>query len=179
MQALQGAGKTVHGYIPGEQPNARGAEAMGMVPRRRGSIRATMLEAARDGTVRVVCDLRRQPDAALSRLRAAGGRIEKRGEDKPFVVVSELFFTRDRSAASLVLPARGAFEKDGTFTNVTGERRRRRWPALRPPEARWSDGEMLVALADALGAALPAAGGHHRRRCANSRATRTCRPSAT
>ncbi len=54
MQALQGAGKTVYVYIPGETPNARGAEAMGMVPTSAQRSTRTILEGLRDGTVRVV-----------------------------------------------------------------------------------------------------------------------------
>ncbi len=53
-----------------------------------------------------------------------------------------------------MLPARGAHEKDGTFTNVTGELVDV-MAGLRPPEGTLSDLEMIVALADALGAALP------------------------
>ena len=154
MQALRGAGKTVYGFIPGETPNARGAAAMGMTPTSAQRNTRTILEGMRDGKVRVLSvfganPMLHYPDSAL--LEAA---FEKTGADKPFVVVSDLFFTQTAAHASLVLPAKGAHEKDGTFTNAIGDVVDV-MAGLRAPEGTLSDLEILVGLADTLGVTLP------------------------
>ena len=141
----------VHTYVPGEQPNAYGAEAVGMVPRANGRDTPAMFEAARDGGLGVLAligvnPVLRYPDRrlALEALRAT-----------PFVVVSELFMTETAECATLVLPACSAFEKTGTTTNLVGDV----LPvmaAVPSPEGTLADGDMLVALADALDVALPA-----------------------
>jgi NADH-quinone oxidoreductase subunit G len=43
------------------------------------------------------------------------------GSASAFVVVQDLFLTETAQRADIVLPAASAYEKDGTFTNVTGE----------------------------------------------------------
>jgi NADH-quinone oxidoreductase subunit G len=138
-------------YVPGEQPNAFGAEAVGMLPRDGGLDTRGMLEAARDGKLASLALLGVNPvlhfpdrALALAALRAA-----------PFVVVSDLFLTETAELATLVLPACGAFEKSGTTTNFAGDV----LPvsaAVPSPEATLADGDMLVALADALDVPLPA-----------------------
>ncbi len=67
-----------------------------------------------------------------------------------FVVVSELFMSETARLADVVLPAAGALEKDGTFTN--GERRVQRVRQVVPPpgNAR-SDWEAICAIATAMG----------------------------
>ena len=41
--------------------------------------------------------------------------------DGAFVVVQEMFMTETAKRADVIFPAASAYEKDGTFTNVTGE----------------------------------------------------------
>lgn len=149
--ARRAAGKTVFAYVPSEQPNGRGAEAMGMLPRDGGLESFGIFGAAREGRIRTLAilganPLLRFPDRAL---------VEEALARTPFVVVSELFMTETAERATLVLPAAGPFEKHGTMLNLSGD-----LVAIAPgaaaPEGVLSDGEMLVALGAELGVALPA-----------------------
>jgi NADH-quinone oxidoreductase subunit G len=147
---LAAAGKTVALYIPGEQPNARGADALGLRPRDGALDTRGMFEAARDGKLRSLAILGanpalRFPDRAL--VETALSRV-------PFLVVSELFLTETARYAHLILPARGPFEKTGTTTNIDGSILDVR-AGVRAPEGTLADGEILVVLADALEIALP------------------------
>jgi anaerobic selenocysteine-containing dehydrogenase len=72
----------------------------------------------------------------------------------PFVVVSELFLTETAAAATLVLPARAAFEKGGHSYDLSGALRELA-PAFDGPPGPLADGEMLIALGDALGHEVP------------------------
>jgi NADH-quinone oxidoreductase subunit G len=145
------AGTTVHTFVPGEQPNARGAEAVGMLPHGEGLDTRAMFEAARDGKLATLALLGVNPvlhfpdrELAIAALAAT-----------PFVVVSELFMTETAEFANLVLPACSAFEKSGSTTNLAGDVLPVVAGVPAPGEA-WADGDMLVALAEALGVALPA-----------------------
>lgn len=128
-------------YITGEQANARGAEAMGMLPRDHGASGDEMLARAARGDLLVlslfgVNPLRNHPDRDLAR-----EAMEKTG----FTVVSELFLTETAQAATLVLPAKGAFEKSGTTLNFAGDL----LPvaaSLQAPDGVLSDLEMLIGL---------------------------------
>ena len=139
-------------YITGEQPNARGAEAMGMLPGTGALDTSAMLAAAADGNLAVLSifganPALHYPDGAF--VREALGKV-------PFVAVSEMFMTETAQVATLVLPAKGPFEKLGTTTNVAGDV----LPVnaaigLEPPAGAMSDLEMIVGLAAQLGVALP------------------------
>jgi NADH-quinone oxidoreductase subunit G len=147
-------------FITSEQSNARGAEAMGMLPRSgpgygpvpAGLDARTMFERARVGELRVlslfgVNPVRNAPDPSA---------VARALEATPFVAVSELFMTETAARATLVLPAKGAFEKYGTTTNLTGDL----LPvnaALQAPEGVCSDFEMLCGLADQLDVIMPPA----------------------
>ncbi len=138
-------------YVAGEVPNARGAEAFGIVPPAGGLGVRAQLEAAAGGELDVLLivganPLLRFPDRALV-LRAL--------ERAPFVVASELFLTESAAHASLVLPVKSAFEKDGHTANCSGEVLPVR-AALAAPEGPLSDLEIFVALAAELGLAFPA-----------------------
>jgi NADH-quinone oxidoreductase subunit G len=144
------SGRNAVTYVASEQPNARGAEAMGMLPIDGGMDAALMFDAARAGKlsalslfgvnpVRNAAD----PDAARAALNAAG-----------FVMVSELFMTETAQLAQLVLPAKGAFEKTGTTINLTGDL----LPvnaSLDAPVGPLSDLEMLIGLAQQFDLTLP------------------------
>ena len=145
------AGTVLQTFVLGEQPNARGAEAVGMFPRVDAQDTQAMLEAARDGKLGVLALLGVNPalhwpdrQLALDALKAT-----------PFVVVSELFMTETAEHATLVLPACSAFEKTGTTTNLAGDVLPVVAGVPAPGEA-WADGDMLVALAESLGVQLPA-----------------------
>ncbi len=150
---------TVRTYITSEQGNARGAETMGMHPRfapgfaaaENGLDTEAMLAAASDGALAVLSIFGANPA-----LRHPNGPLVRAALAKtPFVVVSELFMTESAKLATLVLPAKGAFEKNGTTLNATGDA----LPvnaSLQAPEGVLSDLEMLVGLAEQLGVNLPA-----------------------
>jgi NADH-quinone oxidoreductase subunit G len=144
-------GTVVHTFIVGEQPNARGAEAIGMRPRADAADTQAMLEAARDGKLGVLALLGVNPVLHWPDRRLALEALEA----APFVVVSELFMTETAELATLVLPACSAFEKTGTTTNLAGDVLPVVAGVPAPGEA-WADGDMLVALAEALGVTLPA-----------------------
>jgi NADH-quinone oxidoreductase subunit G len=144
------AGTVVHTFVPGEQPNARGAEALGMFPRGDAAGTAEMFAAARDGKLDVLALLGVNPvlhwperHLAIEALKAT-----------PFVVVSDLFMTETAEMANLILPACSAFEKTGTTTNLAGDVLPVVAGVPAPVEA-WADGDMLIALAEELGVELP------------------------
>jgi NADH-quinone oxidoreductase subunit G len=145
------AGMVLHTFVPGEQPNARGAEAAGMLPRGEGLDTQAMFEAARDGKLAALALLGVNPLLHFPDRELAIAALEA----TPFVVVSELFMTETAAFANLILPACSAFEKSGSTTNLAGDVLPVVAGVPAPGEA-WADGDMLVALAEALGVALPA-----------------------
>ncbi|GAC1573735.1 MAG: NADH-quinone oxidoreductase subunit G [Candidatus Elarobacter sp.] len=137
-------------YVLPEEPNGRGADAVGMRPRENGLNTRAMLEAARDGKLGILAILGanpvlRFPDRTLAEaaLRAT-----------PFVVVTDLFLTETAEFADLILPVCSAFEKSGTTTDLAGDV----LPvvgSVRPPDGVLADGDAIVGLAEALGVTLP------------------------
>ncbi len=145
-------------YVASEQSNARGAEAMGMLPFcgpgyvavEQGLDGYAMLDAARAGNMAVLSVFGVNP----ARNALDPGAASKALDNVPFLVVSELFMTETAARATLVLPAKGAFEKIGTAINLGGDL----LPinaSLAAPEFVRSDLEMLLGLADQLGVAVP------------------------
>jgi predicted molibdopterin-dependent oxidoreductase YjgC len=147
-------------YITGEQPNARGAEAMGMLPHfgpgyapvEAGMDTSAMLAAAHDGAIAVLSIFGANPA-----LHYPDGSFVREALAKvPFLVVSDLFLTETAQLATLVLPAKGPFEKDGTMLNLAGDL----LPvnaarSLESPPNALDDLEMLVGLAPHIGVDLP------------------------
>jgi len=147
-------------YITGEQPNARGAEAMGMLPHfgpgyapvEPGFDTSAMLAAARDGGMAVLSifganPALHYPDGTF--VREALARV-------PFIVVSDLFMTETAQLATLVLPAKGPFEKDGTTLNLAGDLLAvNAARSLEAPQNALDDLEMLIGLAQQIGVDLP------------------------
>jgi NADH-quinone oxidoreductase subunit G len=144
-------------YIASEQANARGAEAMGMLPAggpgyaplaTPGRDAAQMLDDAREGKLRVLSILGANP------VRNAAGAVGDALGSLEFLVVSDLFMTETASHATLVLPAKGAFEKSGTTLGLGGDV----LPvnaSLVAPDGVLSDFEMLSGLAAQLGLDVP------------------------
>ncbi len=174
VQAVAATGAKV--LVPGEFPNARGAEIAGLVPdllpgyqpaadgaalaaawggtppAQAGRDAAGILAACRDGALRglylVGADpLRSFPDGGLA--QAALERV-------PFLVVQDLFRTEACAHADVVLPALGALEKDGHVTGLAGARQAVRRVVSGPGGAR-ADGAIFALLAEALGRPLHAA----------------------
>ncbi len=156
--ALAGEGKAVTTFISGEQPNARGAESMGLLPRAGGLDTRAILEAAANGKIGVLAfvgvnPLLHYPDPEL---------VERAIDATPFVVVTELFATATARRANLVLPVCAAFEKSGTTTDLAGDV----LPvhgAVVAPEGVLADGDILVMLAERLGVEIPSASAIERR----------------
>ena len=118
MDSLAASGVTVSGYVPGEQGNALGASALGLLPRDGGLAVDGMLQAAQAGKLRVLSLFGTNPVLHHPR----GERYVRAALDAvPFVVASELFLTETSSLAHLVLPARGAFEKTGHVYDLAGD----------------------------------------------------------
>jgi NADH-quinone oxidoreductase subunit G len=149
-------------YIAGEQGNARGAEAMGMLPRcgpgygappTAGRDTLGMLEDARDGALAVLSLFGVNP----VRNAPAGAAVAETLKRIPFVVASDLFLTETAECATLILPAKGALEKDGTTLNLAGDLLPLNL-ALQAPDGVLSDLEMLLGLAEQLEVDLPRAG---------------------
>jgi formate dehydrogenase alpha subunit len=105
-----------------------------------------MWEAAREGKLKAMWIVgydaaQTEPNTRL--VRDALGSLD-------ILVVSDLFMSETARLAHVVLPAAGALEKDGTFTN--GERRVQRVRrAIDPPGDARPDWEAICAVSDAMG----------------------------
>jgi NADH-quinone oxidoreductase subunit G len=152
-------------YIASEQANARGAEAMGMLPFSGPAYHVVdtgldgyaMLDAASAGRLAVLSIFGVNPSRNAIDPVAAAHALEK----VPFLAVSELFMTETARSATLVLPAKGAFEKTGTTIGLSGDL----LPvnaSLAAPDFVRSDLDMLQGLADELDVSIPAAQELHR-----------------
>lgn len=148
----------VASYIASEQQNARGAEAMGMLPfadagytaTENGNDSAAMLAAAADRKISVLSLLGVNP----VRNAPAVWRAAQALDAASFVVVTDLFATETTERATIVLPAAGAFEKHGTTMDLAGNL----LPvnaSLRQPDGVLSDLEILYGLGEQLGVNLP------------------------
>ena len=142
-------------YITGEQGNARGAEAMGMSPKfgpgyascDAGRDSFAMFDDARNGKLKMLSIFGANPALYVPGAAQALEALD-------FLAVSELFMTETARLATLVLPAKGAFEKHGTMLNLAGDL----LPvnaSLAPPDGTLSDLEMLVGLAQQFDLELP------------------------
>lgn len=147
-------------YVASEQGNARGAEAMGMLPNfgpgyatvQAGRDSFGLFADARAGKLESLAifganPVRNAPDGAA--VAAALVKV-------PFLVVSDLFLTETAELATLVLPAKGTLEKSGTTLNLAGDLLDLA-QALQAPDGALSDLEMLVGLSEQLEIDLPSA----------------------
>ncbi len=147
-------------HIASEQGNARGAEAMGMLPgsgpgyTRSGAGRDStgMFEDARAGRLAVLSIFGANP----VRNGFDGDTIGEALDAIPFLIVSDLFMTETAQRAKLILPAKGALEKGGTTIGLSGDLLPLN-PALSSPDSVHSDLEMLCGLAEGVGVTLPQA----------------------
>jgi NADH-quinone oxidoreductase subunit G len=150
--SLVARGAAVACFVAGEQNNARGAEALGMLPRGDGLDAAGTFAAARDGKIRVLSLLGVNP---VLHHPLGADAIREALANVPFVVASDLFLTDTASLAHLVLPARASFEKSGHTYDLTGAPLGV-FAGHAAPEGTLADGDMLVALANELAIAIPA-----------------------
>jgi len=152
-------------FVASEQSNARGAEAMGMLPRSgpgyvmgdAGLDGPAILERARGDGIAVLSLFGVNPARNAPDPDAAAQALDK----VTFLVVSELFMTETARRAALVLPAKGAFEKNGTTLSLGGDL----LPvnaSLAAPEFVRSDLDMLLGLAEQLEVSVPSSEELHR-----------------
>ncbi len=174
--ALRGVGASVHVLIPGAQHNSRGAEAMGVLPNylpgyvglsdkkaidrfkqawgarslptEPGLSTTEMLKAAAAGEIKALYLaganlMNTHPDRKLVR----------QALESSFVVAADLFLNETVQLADVVLPVATITEKTGTFTTLDGAVQAIKQAKRRPGSAQ-QDGDILVALAGALGAKL-------------------------
>jgi NADH-quinone oxidoreductase subunit G len=145
-------------FISSEQANARGAEAMGMLPNfgpgyepvPAGRDTFGMLDDARSGKLRVLSIFGANP----ARNAPNGGEAEAALANVPFLVVSDLFETETTRHAKLILPVKGAFEKQGTTLNLAGDVLAVN-QSLEAPDGVLADLELLIGLAQQLEVELP------------------------
>lgn len=146
---MGGMPNQITGYQSINDPavRARAKEIWGAeLPDRAGLTIPEMLEAAAQGAIRALWiqgeDVA-QSDPHQSRVIEALERLD-------LLVVQELFFSETARFAHLILPAAGALEQEGTFTN--GERRIQHVrPAVRPPGDALPDWDIIQRVARAAG----------------------------
>jgi NADH-quinone oxidoreductase chain G len=169
-------GRSVHVLIPGAQANSRGAEAMGVLPNffpgyapaaeaktretvsnlwgvrnlvpEPGLATGAMLKAAADGEVKALVLsganlLNTYPDR----------KLVTEALDKAFVVAFDIFLNETAAAADVVLPVAAISEKSGTYTTLDGLVQAVKI-AKKPEGSAQADGDILVALASAMGVRL-------------------------
>jgi len=151
MDALAAKGIAVSSYVVGETANARGAEALGLLPASHALDSEGMLAAAVAGKLRVLSLHGVNPvlHHPLGE-RAVRDALER----VPFVVAADLFLTETVLCANLILPARGGFEKSGHTYALTGGVTHLA-EAHAAPAGTLCDGDMLVALAAELSIEIP------------------------
>jgi NADH-quinone oxidoreductase subunit G len=151
IDALLAKDVAVASYVAGEQSNARGAEALGLLPAAGALDGAAMLTAAVAGELRVLSLHGVNPvlHHPLGE-RAVRDALER----VPFVVAADLFLTESALCANLILPARGGFEKSGHAYALTGDVAELAVAHV-APAGTLSDGEMFVALAAELSVDIP------------------------
>ncbi|MFS8533829.1 MAG: NADH-quinone oxidoreductase subunit NuoG [Limnochordales bacterium] len=156
----QGGERSVRVLIPGEQANSRGAEAMGVRPDllpghrpvaqdQAGMDTGRMLQAAAAGTLQALYIV----GANVAETYPHGVLVNKALSQVPFLVVQDMFLTETARFADVVLPAAPFAAKRGTYTNMEG-RVQEVDPAMPPGGESRTDGDIFLAIAEAMGKKL-------------------------
>jgi NADH-quinone oxidoreductase subunit G len=145
---LKAGGNRVSVLIPGAQHNSRGAEAMGVLPGPGGLNTAGMLQAAASGEIEALYLTGANLLATFPNRKLAQAALEK-----AFVVAVDLFMNETVALADVILPAATLSEKSGTYTTLDGVVQSVK-AAKKAEGAAQPDGDILVALAQALGVKL-------------------------
>ncbi len=142
------------GFLPGYQkiddPDARARieqEWGTPLPKTKGLTSTEFVDAILDGRIRALYIL--GEDKLLA--DADEAKVAKAFERLELLVVQDLFLTRTAEFADYVLPAAASLEKEGTFVN-TERRLQRLYRAFPPLGHARTDGEIVTALAQRLGA---------------------------
>ncbi|MDB4896579.1 MAG: nuoG1, partial [Firmicutes bacterium] len=126
----------------------RGAEAMGVLPGPGGLATGEMLKAAAAGELKALYI------AGANLLSTFPDRqVAEAALTNAFVVTTELFLNESAQLADVILPASSISEKTGTFTTLDGTVQAVK-QAKKPAGICQQDGDILVALAAAMGAKL-------------------------
>jgi formate dehydrogenase alpha subunit len=148
---------TLPGFLPGYQSIAdararkRFEERWKMsLPAEGGLTALEIVEQAKKGKVRGMYIVGENPASSFPH----PSLIRKILSSLSFLVVQDMFLTETAKLAHVVLPAASFAEKDGTFTNFEG-RVQRVQRAIAPLEESLPDWDIILRLADKMGAPMP------------------------
>ncbi len=148
---------TLPGFLPGyqsvdEAQNRQKFEARwgGPLPAAGGLAAPEMLTAVKEGKVKGMFIMGENPLTTFPQPQLTKEALTA----LDFLVVADIFPTETARLADVILPAASFAEKDGTFTNFEG-RVQRLHKAIEPYGQSLPDGEIILRLAAALGAAMP------------------------
>jgi NADH-quinone oxidoreductase subunit G len=105
------------GYAHTENPGPREAfERLwsSVLPPKPGLTAPQIVEAAQDGKLKALYVMGANPFAHFGKKKLGRGKLE-------LLIVQEMFLTETARDADIVFPAASAYEKNGTFTNTSGE----------------------------------------------------------
>ncbi len=131
--------------LPGYHPIAdsgKFSSEWGSVPQAQGLTLPEMVESARAGKLKALYVVGANPVGRF--------QIDPFAFSQSFVVVQDMFLTETAALADVVLPAANAYEKSGTFTNTCGDLQLVKKAG--EVTGSKSDFEMIVRIADAMGA---------------------------
>jgi formate dehydrogenase alpha subunit len=148
---------TLPKFLPGYQSVAD-AQAKGKfeerwgvsLPAEVGLTALEIMEQAKRGKIRGMYIVGENPVLSFPH----SGLVTKALASLDFLVVQDMFLTETAKLANVVLPAASFAEKDGTFTNFEG-RVQRVQKAIAPLSESLPDWEIIVRLADKMGAPMP------------------------
>ncbi len=118
-------------YLCGEKANSQGAVDQLIVPGPAGLGAQMMFSSASDGKLPVLYLVGEDP-----LLTYPDQELVRKGLQRSFLVVQDLFLTESAKYADVVLPAASFAEKDGTFTNAERRIQRLRTGIKSPGEAK-------------------------------------------
>lgn len=158
-------GRTVHVFVPGEQANSRGAEAMGVRPdflpgwkpvNRRGLDTGGMLQAAAEGRIEALYVV----SANLLATYPDGELVQRAISRVPLLIVQDLFLTQTAAKAHIVFPAAPFTAKSGQLTGLDGTVQPLAEPLTPPGGDSRTDRQIFEALSQAVGGPRLLGSGH-------------------
>jgi formate dehydrogenase alpha subunit len=145
------------GFLPGYQiisdaQNRKKFEARWntRLPEHAGLSALEMMEAAGKGMVKGMFIMGENPVTNFPQ----PALVQKALSSLEFLIATDMFMTETAGLASVVLPAAGFAEKEGTFTNFEGRVQQLR-KAIEPAGDSLPDGEIIIQLSRAMGTPLP------------------------